>query len=95
MQFEWDEAKRKANLAKHQIDFFDAASMWTKDVIDPAFSRKIGEEARVVALGIIGDAEIIIAVVYTLRGSAKRLISARRARRHERRNYADRFGTGQ
>jgi uncharacterized DUF497 family protein len=36
----------------------------------------------------------IIAVVFTWRGEARRLISARRARRHERQDYPDVFGKG-
>jgi uncharacterized DUF497 family protein len=33
-------------------------------------------------------------VVYTLRDSIRRIISARRARRHERQVYQDQFGAG-
>ncbi|MBS0480810.1 MAG: BrnT family toxin [Proteobacteria bacterium] len=94
MDFEWDERKRDSNYAKHQIDFVDAASIWNRPLIDPAYVRQVGNEERVVALGTIGDAQFIIAVVYTIRGSTKRIISARRARRHERQSYTDKFGSG-
>lgn len=94
MNFEWDEAKCDANIAKHQIDFHDAAAIWQRPVIDPAFERLVGVEIRRVAIGTIGDAAILIAVVYTNRGSTRRIISARRARRHERKCYQDKFGSG-
>ncbi|MFZ5745620.1 MAG: BrnT family toxin [Pseudomonadota bacterium] len=94
MDFEWDETKCAANIAKHQIDFRDAAAIWQRPVIDPAFERSVGSEIRRVAIGTIGDAAILIAVVYTVRGTTLRLISARRARRHERKCYQDKFGSG-
>jgi uncharacterized protein len=94
MEFEWDDDKRRANLQKHGIDFFDARSIWLGPVLDPAALRMVGGEARPTALGMIGEDEIIIAVVYTAREGTLRLISARRARRNERKTYQDRFGRG-
>jgi uncharacterized protein len=94
MEFEWDEDKRLANLEKHSIDFFDARTIWAGQVLDPAAQRNVEGEARPTALGTIGEDEIIIAVVYTVRDGILRLISARRARRDERKDYQDRFGRG-
>ena len=34
MEFEWDETKRRANLAKHRIDFVDAKEIWQGDVLE-------------------------------------------------------------
>jgi hypothetical protein len=43
MEFEWDEAKNAANLAKHGIDFEDAAAILLGDAwVEPAAYR--GEE---------------------------------------------------
>ena len=94
MEFEWDEQKREANLAKHAIDFIRAATIWQRSVIDPADLRDEGAERRYLALGTIGEDELVIAVVYTLRGEVRRLISARRGRRNERENYQAQFGRG-
>lgn len=94
MDFEWDEDKRRANQEKHGIDFFDARTIWAGQVLDPAAQRDVEGEARPTALGVIGEDEIIIAVVYTVRDGILRLISARRARRDERKDYQDRFGRG-
>lgn len=94
MEFEWDEDKRRANLAKHGIDFLDARRIWSGPVLDPAALRLVDGELRPTALGMIGKDEIIIAVVYTVRDDILRLISARRARGNEREAYQDRFGHG-
>ena len=94
MQFEWDEAKRRENIAKHGIDFRDAVTIWDGPVIDPASVRNERGERRPLALGIEADDERIIAVVYTWRDSLRRIISARRARDYERTAYQDRFGRG-
>lgn len=95
MDFEWDERKRLANLAKHGIDFVDACKAWEKPIIDPADERIQDDEYRPTALGVIGEDEIIIAIVYTTRDNVVRMISARRARRNERQVYQSQFARGQ
>ena len=94
MEFEWDEAKRATNLAKHGLDFVDAITIWRAPVIDPISERVVDDEWRATAIGIAGEDEIIVALVYTWRGDTMRIISARRARRHERATYQDEFGRG-
>lgn len=94
MVFEWDEVKRAANLAKHGIDFLDAIQIWASSAIDPAETRQVGTETRHAALGVIGGDKLIIAVIYTERPDARRIISARRARRNERAAYTRVFGEG-
>ena len=84
--FEWDEAKREANLVKHGVDFVDALEVFA----DPLRIRRIDtrreyREARRQVLGRVG--EQVVFVVYTVRGEARRVISARRASRDERRAY--------
>ena len=83
--FEWDEAKRRTNLAKHGIDFVDALAIFDGYVDDkPDRRRDYGEERRIV-LGEI--ARRVLVVVYTWRNGNRRLISARRARTDERKEY--------
>ncbi len=94
MGFEWDEDKRLANLAKHGLDFGRVTTIWDGDVIDPATTRLEADELRYLALGIPGEDEIVVAVGYTDRGDNRRIISARRARDYERKNYQGRFGRG-
>lgn len=81
--FEWDEAKRQANLEEHGIDFEDAATIFARPYLRIRSDRN--NEVRFVAIGCIEDVEI--AVVYTVRPEACRIISARRARTNERKEY--------
>ena len=89
MLFEWDESKRRSNLAKHRIDFQDAIGIFDGPVFEKA-SRSHGED-RVVAIGLIENIEVV--VVYMIRGKGRRTISARRAHRNERQDYADRLAS--
>jgi len=87
MDFEWNPAKARANVAKHGIDF-PAASRTFDDPrllgeIDP---RNYGQEMRFRAIGKVGD-ELIL-VCYTMRGGVCRIISARKANRRERKAYS-------
>jgi len=84
MLFEWDESKRQANLEKHHIDFQDAERVFDGPVFEKIESRR-GED-RVVAIGSMEGIEIV--VVYVMRGKRRRIISARRAHRNERQDYA-------
>ena len=80
---EWHEPKRAANIAKHGIDFEDAAGIWHGPVANRQSSHP--GEPRFITLGQMDQR--IIAVVWTLRGDRRRLISARMARTHERLCY--------
>jgi uncharacterized DUF497 family protein len=85
MLFDWDEPKRQANLAKHLIDFEDAIQIFYGPVFEKSQHRQ-GED-RVLAIGLMEGIEIV--VVYVLRGKTRRIISARRAHRNERQDYAN------
>lgn len=92
MKFEWDERKRKANLAKHGIDFVDAVTIWRGEVIDPESSSVDRGELRIVAIGRTEGNAKFVAIVYTNRKGVRRIISARAARRYERTYYQSKFG---
>jgi len=85
MLFEWDESKRLANLVKHHIDFQDAKRIFDGPVFERSETRH-GED-RIFAIGFMEDIEIV--VVYVMRGRRRRIISARRAHRDERQDYAN------
>jgi uncharacterized protein len=92
--FEWDESKRQSNLVKHHIDFQDAIRVFDSPVFE-ARNRRLDED-RTIAIGSIEGIEIV--VVYVIRGKRRRIISARRAHRNERQDYANhlkRAGQGQ
>ena len=82
MMISWDERKREAVLAKHGIDFVDILPMFAGRLLVIPSHR---EEPRWLAIGMVDGLEY--AVVFTRRGDELRLISARRAKRNERRHY--------
>jgi len=92
MEFEWDEAKRRANLAKHAIDFVDAKEIWQGDVLEVPSSQSDHGEPRHRAYGLMSGR--VITIVFTRRGDRIRLISARSARHYERQAYQNAFGRG-
>ena len=85
MEFEWDEAKRAANLAKHGLDFADASQFdWLSAVMSPDLRFAYGEE-RFIALGTLAGE--VVAIAFTLRGDIRRIVSFRPASRKERGRY--------
>ncbi|WP_436199483.1 BrnT family toxin [Astrobacterium formosum] len=81
--FGWHEDKRRRNRLVHGIDFEDARAILDGDTHIIRSDRH--DEERYQIFGYVDDREI--AVACTLRGNQCWLISARRARRDERRKY--------
>jgi len=84
--FEWDQAKAAANVAKHGLSFEQA-----REAFDDPFAiefeddREDYRECRLILLGVVKGRVLVVA--YTLRGGRVRIISAREAEPHERRQY--------
>ncbi|MGO9454356.1 MAG: BrnT family toxin [Candidatus Binataceae bacterium] len=87
--FEWDAAKNAASIAKHGIDFEDAILIFEGPVLERRDDRREYGEVRVIALGTVDDREL--AVVYTMHGEDRRIISARRAHSRERKAYREAY----
>jgi uncharacterized protein len=85
MDFEWDKEKCLINMRKHGVDFVDVPSVFDTDVVTVEDDRYNYGEQRFVTFGLLNGREI--AVVHTDDGNLIRIISARRATKHERRNY--------
>ena len=85
IKFEWDERKRLANARKHGIDFADAASIFEGDIVVILDDRFDYGETRYIAFGLLQVKVIVVA--YTERGERIRLISARKALKHEETYY--------
>ena len=86
--YEWDEAKRRANRAKHRLDFTAIEGFdWDTAVVEPSYRNN---ELRLVAIGYI-EARLHV-VVYTWRGDNRRIISLRKANHREERNYVQQSG---
>lgn len=86
MKFEWDEAKNRANVAKHGIDFADACQIFEGPVLTELDARFAYGEARLKTYGVLYET-MIVAVIHTDRDGTTRLISARTASRKERKVY--------
>lgn len=88
MRFEWDEAKNKANIRKHGIDFNDVPELFTHPVLTLLDNRGDYFEERWISIGVLLG--IVGVVVHTERaGNIIRIISARKATRREARKYAE------
>jgi uncharacterized DUF497 family protein len=87
--FDWDEGNATKNWAKHAVSQAECEQIFFNAPIvllaDPAHSSK---EARHHALGQT-DAGVLLLIVFTLRGSQLRVISARPMSRREREVYRD------
>ena len=86
LEFDWDPAKREANLGKHGIDFREAIAVFkdSQHILEDATSPQFGEP-RTKAIGRSGST--LPCVIFTERGEHRRIISARRTRRDERERY--------
>lgn len=78
--YEWDEDKRRKNLAKHGIDL---AAVRNFDWSTAAFLRTeiVDFEERQIVVGLIFDTPYLL--VYSERDDSCRVISLRRATRQE------------
>ncbi len=84
MIFEFDPQKNEQNIAKHKVSFEEAAEIWEDPdlVILPA--KKRGER-RSLAIG--RGYSVLFSVVFTRRGIAIRIISARKSTKKEAQFY--------
>jgi uncharacterized DUF497 family protein len=89
LSFEWDENKAGSNLRKHAVSFEEASTVFgdplSLTIPDPAHSKR---EDRFIIIGQSHRRRLLV-VVHTERGDDIRIISARRASRHERENYEE------
>ncbi len=83
--FEWDDAKNATNLAKHGISFDEAATIWDGPVVTGP-DETHHSEVREISFGLIGGVSVVC-VVHTDRNGKRRIISARKATRSERREF--------
>jgi hypothetical protein len=86
VEFEWDAAKARSNLAKHRVGF-EAACLVFDDVfaVDRLDVNSGGGEIRYTITGMANG--VLLSVVYTERAGRTRIISARKATKHEQADY--------
>lgn len=88
--FEWDDTKSARNYVERGFDYDHVCRMFDGDVLEREDRRRDYGERRIIAVGQIDG--MLFTVVYTWRGSVRRIISARRADRKERHAYRQAFG---
>ena len=96
MKFEWDENKNLKNIKNHGISFEEAAFVFSdKEAISLFDDDHSDYEERWITIGTIKIHGIII-VVHTERIKGEfefiRIISARKAEKHEANDYVRRVG---
>jgi uncharacterized protein len=88
-RFEWNDAKARTNLKKHDVDFREASTIFD----DPLFitfldkEHSIGEE-RYITIGLSNKQRLLM-VAHTERGNKIRIISARKATQNEEKFYVE------
>jgi uncharacterized DUF497 family protein len=85
MRFEWDAKKARTNLAKHGVSFEEAAT---------AFDDKLGayypdrrHPDRFILIGYARTHRLLYVVHAEVDGDVIRIISARKATKHEKTHY--------
>lgn len=92
MQFNWDKLKRKANLAKHGIDFNDAARIFAGPLVLFEDDRADYNEQRMIAMGLLDS--LVVIVVHVESDRTIRIISIRKADKYETNLYYQNLGAG-
>lgn len=85
--YEWDDEKAAANLAKHGVSFFEAATALQDPNAAYVGAGEIDGEARVAAIGMSAAARVLL-VVHVERSDRDRIVSARIATDAEESIYA-------
>jgi len=87
MEFEWDPNKAESNVEKHGVSFAHASTVFCDPLsltfYDPDHSD---DEERYITIGTSAD-DVLLIVSHTDRDDRIRIISARKAKRRERRIY--------
>ncbi len=87
MRFTWDQRRAAANLRKHRVSFAEAATAFD----DPlgAYYPDSLHESRFILIGYSRLQRLLYVVHAEVQQDVIRIISARRATRHEKAHYED------
>jgi len=90
VRFEWDEGKSDANFEERGFDFEFASLIFDSPTLEVEDRRNDYGERRVVAIGVADGLHLTVVCTDREHPSgqvARRIISARRSSRHERKIY--------
>jgi hypothetical protein len=97
VRFEWDEEKNRENISRRGLDFADAWEIFGAPMLTAPDDREDYGEERWIGIGFLKN--FVAVVVYTERVDAIRIISLRKALKHERTRFEealrDELGKGQ
>lgn len=86
MTYEWDEGKNRLNIRLHGIDFLDVPSMFQHPMVTFLDQRTDYGEDRWIGIGVLKT--VMAVIVFTEpKEDTVRIISARKATKHEERIY--------
>jgi len=87
MEFEYDNNKCRINKEKHGIDFEESQALWLDEnaLIVPA--NIVDDETRYALISRLKDKCYV--AIFVLRDEMYRIISVRRCRKNEERNYEE------
>ncbi len=89
MAFAWHERKRKANVRKHGLDFVEAKTVFEGVTITFEDDRFRYGEPRYITIGVLRG--IVVVIAHTEGDDLIRLISMRKATRHEQRIFFEKL----
>ncbi len=91
MEFDWDENKAKTNLAEHQVSFDEATLIFEDNwaIQEYDVSHSDFDEQRITIVGFTGTQilRVTYAVEFYNDGEIIRIISARKARGLDKKDY--------
>jgi len=86
VRFEWDDEKNKSNISKHGFDFADAWEIFEAPMLPHLDDREDYGEDRWIGIGLLRG-RIVVVVFAELEADIVRVISLRKALKHERIRY--------
>jgi len=85
VKFEYDEKKSQINKEKHNIDFVEAQKLWQDEDALVVPANIVDKEIRYALISKILTKCFV--VIFTIREDTNRIISVRRCRKNEEKNY--------
>ena len=86
----FDPVKRDKTLAERGLDFADAWQVFAGPILKIPDNRKNYGERRTICYGLLNNRMVV--VIYTQRGSHRRIISMRKANEREKSRIASSLG---
>jgi hypothetical protein len=90
VNFTWDEAKRQANVAKHGLDFADAAKVFAGPMVFFEDDRNDYGEQRMIGIGLLDY--LVVLIVHVESDESIHIISMRKADSNETDIYYQNVG---